>query len=51
MWELLEQIKGHCVRTETESYCIHRALVGGTGIWATIILLYEHFMLPSNTHW
>lgn len=32
MWELLEQIKGYCVRIETESYCIHSALVGGTGI-------------------
>lgn len=50
MWELLEQIQGYCVRIETESYCIHSALVGGTGIWTTIILLYEHFMFPSNMH-
>lgn len=32
MWELLEQIKGYCVRIETESYCTHRALASGTGI-------------------
>lgn len=51
MWELLEQIKSDCVRIETESYCIHSSLVGGTGIWTTITLLYEHFMFPSNMHW
>lgn len=39
MWELLEQIKGSCVRTETESYCRRGASVGGTGISTTIILL------------
>lgn len=51
MWELLEQIQGYCVTIETESYCTRSALVGGTGIWTTIILLYEHFMFPSNMHW
>lgn len=32
MWELLELIKGSCVRIETESYCRRGASVGGTGI-------------------